>query len=1127
MLTDRLTGYFNSKTRARGREYAQWGRVTLLQESTPEEYWAVVEGSDSYDVTIEVERGRSRWDVYVDCTCPYADSHGDYCKHIWATLLKLDKRRENAAVPRMVHLHTVGEEYEEFPDEPPAPASKLKFLDMLPESLRQSLAQSGFIDPLPTIGRAPLRLSSTQPTARKPKPQPRPVEPAWSKLLNNLSKRSMLHDPPRSVAKPIPELIYVLSFEHSYQRRKLILGFGRESPNHWRGYSQVSIGPEDIGRLQQEVDRRICLTVVGMGTPQYDYNGKSRGQWIIDAGTRESLLPMLFETGRVFYESQVGTGLERLTWDTGAPYQFALALTPMAKKAAYRLEGVLCRGDERRKVSDFREFLPGDPALVLHHGKLFRAELFGCDDWVSELGKRSDVIVADGDRRSFLSALARLQPLPPVDWPNSWNIATIDGVEPKPRLELTINEPDGRTGKPAKWVQGAVKFVYNDVEVTRMQTGPVVLDAERERQVRRRIETENRFAARVMELGMTPVHADGLRLPQKQLPGFVAALLDEGWEVLGNRVLFRTAGEFKLDVSTGIDWFDLHGHMEFEGQRVALPALLEAARKGERFVPLGDGSMGLLPEEWLRKHEGLFGLGDVEDDALRFRKTQVAVVDLLLSQLPEARFDEQLAVARRKFREFSGINARTPSCDFQGVLRGYQELGLGWLHFLEDFGFNGCLADDMGLGKTVQVLAFLVDRKARGVAGPSLAVMPKSLIFNWMRESARFAPTLRVLDYTGLEREQTQEEISRADLVLTTYGTLRRDIETLREYEFDYVMLDEAQNAKNPASLNAKCARLLRAKHRLALTGTPVENHVGDLWSLFEFLNPGMLGKQTAFNAAFRGPKNGSPNHDRTELLHRMLRPFILRRTKEQVAPELPERSEQVIECEMPPKQAEYYNELRDYYRKSLMGRVDKQGLNKSKVQILEALLRLRQAACHPALIDPKKANLESAKLDTLFSKLDELIDEGHKALVFSQFTSFLSIVRKHLDKQRIPYEYLDGQTSRRDECVDRFQNNGECPLFLISLKAGGVGLNLTAADYVFILDPWWNPAVEAQAIDRTHRIGQDKKVIAYRLITRNTVEAKIVELQQRKRDLAGAIITQANSMLQDLTKEDLALLLS
>ena len=488
---------------------------------------------------------------------------------------------------------------------------------------------------------------------------------------------------------------------------------------------------------------------------------------------------------------------------------------------------------------------------------------------------------------------------------------------------------------------------------------------------------------------------------------------------------------------------------------------------------------------------------------------------------------EWLGEMLRGLRSPEGLAQVDPGAALKATLRPYQQVGVRWLYLLAKLGLGACLADDMGLGKTIQVLALLESRRGpkKKPRAPSLVVAPRSLIHNWIEEARRFTPQLRVLDYTGQQRNEQFGNFENCDLVMTTYGTLRRDIGRLKDFDFNYCVLDEAQSIKNADSHSAKACRLLRARHRLAMTGTPVENHLGELWSLFEFLNPGMLGR----SAALKRLSASAPGKDPAaiEALAKGLRPFLLRRTKEQVLSELPEKTEQTLYCQLEKKQRKLYDDLRNHYRDLLTKRIDSVGLKKSKIQVLEALLRLRQAACHPGLIDPKQAGQPSAKLEALLEQLKEVLAEGHKALVFSQFTSLLAIVRKELDRRAIAYEYLDGKTRNRKEKVDRFQENPACPLFLISLKAGGLGLNLTAADYVFILDPWWNPAVEAQAVDRAHRIGQTRRVFAYRLIARDTVEEKILELQRHKQKLAEAIVSADNSLIRSLTADDLRWLLS
>lgn len=595
----------------------------------------------------------------------------------------------------------------------------------------------------------------------------------------------------------------------------------------------------------------------------------------------------------------------------------------------------------------------------------------------------------------------------------------------------------------------------------------------------------------------------------------------------GRGKLYRQPGAISLDVRSGIDWFELHGGVDFEGLRADLPALLAAARRGDAFVALGDGTFGLLPTAWLAGTGRLAALGSPEGDHLRFARAQTALLDAWLATEPAVTADDAFARARQQLASFDGIAALNPPPTFRGVLRDYQREALGWFAFLRRFGFGGCLADEMGLGKTVMVLAALDARRSERASSPgrpSLVVVPRSLVFNWRQEAARFAPGLRVLDATAGGRRDARDQIDQHDVVLATYGTLRKDIGHLKAVAFDYAILDEAQAIKNSRTSTAKAARLLKADHRLALSGTPIENHLGELGSLFDFLNPGLLGTTSLVTA---GGSTGRTVDDETlALLARGLRPFILRRTKEQVATELPARTEQTLYCDLEPPQRALYNELRDHYRASLLGKVATAGLGRSKLQILEALLRLRQAACHPGLVDPARAAEPAAKLDILVPRLQELAGDGRKVLVFSQFTTLLGLLRTRLDEAQLAYEYLDGRTRDRQARVERFQQ-GKCPLFLISLKAGGLGLNLTAAEHVFLLDPWWNPAVEAQAIDRAHRIGQTRPVFAFRLIARDTVEEKVLELQSTKRRLAEAIIRADESLIRDIKREDLELLLS
>ena len=574
----------------------------------------------------------------------------------------------------------------------------------------------------------------------------------------------------------------------------------------------------------------------------------------------------------------------------------------------------------------------------------------------------------------------------------------------------------------------------------------------------------------------------------------------------------------------------------------------------------------------IEKYARLAKFGQVEDDKIRFRPSQAMLLDAMLDA-QQVSFDKGFKAIRKKLRSFTGVKPKSPPKGFQGTLRQYQSEGLGWLHFLREFGLGGCLADDMGLGKTIQVLSLLESRRtrkvdaaksdsgvgkkttAKGKGGklakatkstkqkaeslseivvaaqfkrkPSIVVVPKSLIFNWIEEAAKFTPRLRIVNYTGTGRKAVIEEALAAggfDVLITTYGTMRKDIAELSLIEFDYAILDESQAIKNSKAQCAKSSRLLRADHRLAMTGTPIENHLGELWSLFEFLNPGMLGGSTNFAKLTNQKKNNEEEREATlGALAKAIQPFMLRRTKEQVLTDLPPKTEQTLYCDMLPAQKKAYDELKEYYRVKLAKKVETDGIGRSKIQVLEALLRLRQVACDPRLVD--KGSKPGAKLELLGQQISEVASEGHKVLVFSQFTSFLALVKDQFDAQGICYEYLDGKSSKRAASVKRFQEDESVSAFLISIKAGGHGLNLTAADYVYILDPWWNPAVEAQAIDRAHRMGQQNPVIAYRMICRDTVEEKIVSLQQSKRDLADKIVRSDESLIRSMTADDLQIL--
>jgi len=798
-------------------------------------------------------------------------------------------------------------------------------------------------------------------------------------------------------------------------------------------------------------------------------------------------LPLLAQTGRatVTVDEDAETPLE---WDAGPSWK--LGLVCESKDGGLEARGELVRGEERIALDKPRVVL--GMGLVVLGSSLARVEMPSFA-WARALREKS-LRVAKADVEDF-AEFAATAPVP-ITVPEALRYTRIVA---KPSLVVRIASAGPRS------VNAGISFEYEGKRISD-DDGPVV-DRASKRAWARDAAAEKAWLDAMRTAGFKLTGRE-IAISAAKLPRAVRDLMKLGARVEGERGdLFRVATRFSSRVSSGIDWLDLEAAADFGGQSVALPALLAAARRGDQFVTLGDGSLGMLPEEWLARI-GLYGeLGDVKGDAIRFTRSQAAIVHALLEDLPEVQADEAVEKLRAAIRVRPAEKA--PPKAFVGELRGYQREGLGWIAWLEAASLGGCLADDMGLGKTVQVLAHLAGRRTKK---PTLVVAPRSVVFNWKNEAARFAPKLRVLEHVGSDRNVAN--IEKADLVITTYGTLRRDIEALSKVTFDYAILDEAQFIKNGMSISAKAARLLRADHRLALTGTPIENHLHELGSLFAFVEPGLLGARALDRLDDQGASRN--------LLARVLRPFVLRRTKAQVAPELPERVEQTRFVDLDEKARAQYTQLRDHYRKRLL----REG-ETTQMAILEAILRLRQAACHPGLIDHSARGETSAKLDALVADLEEVTSSGHKALVFSQFTSMLSIVRDRLDAAQMPYEYLDGQTNNRGERIERFQSEDGPKVFLISLKAGGVGLNLTAAEYVFLLDPWWNPAVEAQAIDRAHRIGQTRTVMAYRIIARDTIEERVLTLQDQKRALFESLFGEGSTSVGALTPEDLDLLLS
>ncbi len=578
---------------------------------------------------------------------------------------------------------------------------------------------------------------------------------------------------------------------------------------------------------------------------------------------------------------------------------------------------------------------------------------------------------------------------------------------------------------------------------------------------------------------------------------------------------------FKIKASSGIDWFDMQMEISFGDQFVSLNDVKKALFKKQNYIQLADGTIGMLPEEWLEKYVALFKFGQIKGDSVQVSKLHFSIIDDLYDQIDNEKVQQEIQEKKWKLLQFKEIKSVELPKTSQANLRDYQIEGFKWLQFLEEFRWGGCLADDMGLGKTLQVLTFLQSQKVAKPDAINLVVVPTTLIFNWQAEVQKFAPEMRVFVHRGVGRNKDTTVFKDFDIILTTYGTLRSDIGFLKDVFFNYVVLDESQAIKNPDAQVSKSVKLLQAQNRLVMTGTPVENNTFDLYSQMDFVNPGLLGSQEFFRSEFANPIDKYRDENAARSLRKIIYPFILKRSKDEVAKDLPDKSEMTLFCEMGKKQRKVYDTYREMYRQKIADKMALEGKEKSAFLILEGLLKLRQICDSPALLsDDADYGEESAKLDEIIRELEENAGD-HKILIFSQFLKMLDLIKQHLEKSGIPYEYLDGSTLDRAQRVKRFQESENCRVFLMSLKAGGVGLNLTEADYVYLIDPWWNPAVEQQAIDRTHRIGQTKKVFAYKMICKNTIEEKILLLQEKKKDIAKELISTEKGFIKKLTKED------
>ncbi len=1098
-LAAACVGAFTERTRRRGRALVEQGEVAI-EGATVETVLVFVRGDrpKPYVTAVDFSEVETRERVRVECSCPYFRD-GYPCEHIYASLLAIE-----ASDLGLVDGDHWPSRLDVVPYQAGIPADDDWFFEGDDAfAKRHELAEAFF------EGRG------------------RGREPDWRGRLQSLRRGIIDRRPTLESAlerRPIDRLEFHIQRDKSEDRGSLLVAVARRDPDpdHPGGkLTPLSPTEADVDRLTRSEDRKaltylLAHPLAGALIRSSDLARTSLSAYVarIPRAHWDTVLPSLVETGsfRCPLDDEGLRTTPPIHLDDGPPWRFHVRLTP---GPTWTMAGELVRPDAVVSVEEATLVIRD--GLALFHDRLARLDVGDEYDWLKLLRREGPIEFPPERAEEVFRELATIGNLPPFLLSDSpWRTVEADLVP-----AVDFRRPDPRS----RFVVGEIAFHYGNVRFDLTDPRWAQVDGASQTMTIRRPSDE---ATHLEVLGRLGAQTDealeegqvGVR--PGDLQGIVRRLVQRGFTVRAEDRLVRGLTARSFRVRSGVDWFDVDGELDFEGVKVKLPDVLRALKKSDGVIDLGDGSEGVLPEEWLRRIEALGRIGQQKDGQVRFGRSQALLLDVLLDAADaELDLDPTFVTTRSHLSGATRLAPTDEPAGFDGELRTYQKQGLAWLTFLDRAGLGGCLADDMGLGKTVQVLAMLQQLYSQGGdRAPSLVVAPRSLVYNWLREAERFTPDLRVVDYTGVQRADRATDMDQADIVVTTYGTVRRDILELRERSFDHVILDEAQAIKNPSAQSSKACRLLVGRRKLALSGTPVENDASELWSIFEFLNPRMLGSQREFQSLVRSDASS------ISLVAKGLRPLLLRRTKSQVLSELPEKTELTIHCELSPPERQAYEELREHYRQSVMDQVDKQGLARSRMHVLEALLRLRQAACHLGLIDEAHASATSSKIDALYDHLEEVLAEGHKALVFSQFVKLLGFVRKRLDAEGVPYAYLDGQTTDREKQVRDFMEGDDRRVFLISLKAGGLGLNLTAADYVFILDPWWNPAIEAQAIDRAHRIGQTRPVFAYRFVAQETVEEKIIELHARKRKLADALVQADDAQTADVSLDDLRMLL-
>ncbi|HEV3116342.1 MAG TPA: SNF2-related protein, partial [Gemmataceae bacterium] len=866
LLSSALAPAVSQAIRQLGETYFRENGVEIIQ-GEQDFVEAYVQGMDERNA-VNVLMERQGDNLFASCSCSYAQKRLRPCKHIWATILAAEARRYLGEAsshdrPKLITMHDLDDL-----DDDPADAD-----DDWEDSWEDE--DEAEFDP-PQRRPASQAIYPSASFAQRPPALSPAADSNWKNELRAVQQR--LGTTPYTRPSTWPEnreILYVLTLPTELLADTITINVAcrtRKKNGDWGRIQFPSLDRRVIPLLPDTRDRALLGTLSSIQQAGPYYDPYSASSTLITTSLSEpllsELLPQLCETGRCcLHHSLAGDDYSALSWDAGPAWEFRVDVAVEPAGSHYVVAGQLQRGTECRPLTAARALLR---RFVFWDDGVARLTEHSDAAWM-ELLRRKTLRVPRKQANNFIKELVKVPRLPPLQLPDELHLEQVQG---SPRFALKIRAPG--KGFALSYLSADLSFEYEGKAIARGAMEAGVLDEKGRRLVLRDGAAEEEAVQRLQDLGFRPIDyysAWAFQLPPRKLPSVVHTLLQAGWHVEAEGKLYRRAGEIKIDVTSGIDWFELHGSVAFGDAVAQLPELLAALRRGENTVQLGDGSFGVLPEEWLKKYGVLAGLGTVKDNHLEFKRSQVGLLDALLAAQPEATFDAAFSRARDELATFSRIDATDPPTGFIGQLRAYQREGLGWLHFLRRFGFGGCLADDMGLGKTIQVLALLEERRRLRAAAngervpPSLVVVPRSLVFNWKQEAARFTPGLRVLDYTLAGRTASTDGFDQYDLVLTTYGTLRKDVPHLKDYRFDYCILDESQAVKNPNTESAKAVRLLQANQRLALSGTPIENHLGELWSLFEYLNPGMLGAASVFRLL--GVNARAPAPEARELLAR------------------------------------------------------------------------------------------------------------------------------------------------------------------------------------------------------------------------------------------------------------------